>query len=337
MNELVIVIADLYLERAPEAPPGAPGTLAALESLTRFARRTPLQHTWREWVAHWLGLARYASLPAASVAGAAVSLPRGPAVWLAEPVHLTEGVGRVHLERRGRLRLSGAECARLAADFNALFGESALQLTPLPSGGFVLTAPPGEPVHTREPARVSTGALAESLPQGPGAAALRRLGAELEMWLYAHPLNAERAGRGEPPVSTLWLWGGGAPCAERAERTSVARLPGIDAYLDGLISLGADTPCPPSPPHWPYAPGSPIERALHVLEVRDVLAREPAADLLAALAELDRQWLAPALAALRAGALQRLWLLANDRVWSLRARDLWRRWRRGRPALEALT
>ena len=337
MSELVIVIADLYLGAAAEAPAGARGALAALETLGRFARRTPLEHGWREWVAGWLGLARYAALPAASVAGAAASGPLGPAVWLAEPLHLTEGVGRVHLERRGRLRLSAEECTRLATDFNALFGPSALALAPLPSGAFVLSGPPAEGAQTLEPARVAAGPLAEALAQGPGSAALRRLGAELEMWLYTHPLNAERAGRGVPPVSTLWLWGGGAPCAERAERTLPAQALGIDAYVDGLICLGADTPCAVSPPHWPYAPGRPIERALHVLEVREVLWREPGADLLGALAVLDRQWLAPALAALRSGALERLWLLANDRAWSLRARDLWRRWRRGRAGLEALT
>ncbi len=35
--------------------------------------------------------------------------------------------------------------------------------------------------------------MAGSTVQGPGAAPLLMLGAELEMWLHAHPLNAARA------------------------------------------------------------------------------------------------------------------------------------------------
>jgi hypothetical protein len=40
--------------------------------------------------------------------------------------------------------------------------------------------------------------------------ALRRLGAEIEMWLHDHPINDARRRRGELPVTSLWLWGAGA-------------------------------------------------------------------------------------------------------------------------------
>ena len=73
-----------------------------------------------------------------------------------------------------------------------------------------------------------------------------------------------------------------------------------------------------------------------MLEVSEALRRAPGADLHEALAELDRRWIAPAVAALAAGRLERLWLLANGRAWALRPRDRWRFWRRARTGLEAL-
>lgn len=338
MSELVIVIADAYLDASAEAP-FARGTLPGIESWTRLAHSAP-QRSWREFAARWLGLERYAGLPPASVAAAAAaSAAPGPHVWLAEPVHLSEGIGRVYLERRGRLRLSQPELERLSADFNTLYAGSGLALAPLPCGTLLLAAPVGEAVRTCDPARVPAGTLVDALPSGAGAAALRRLGAELEMWLHQHPLNAERAGRGEPTVSTLWLWGGGAPPAV-AQPGAAARgaLFGQEAYVAGLACLGG-APVHRAPDAWPYARGAPIEPALHVLELREGLQREPDSDLLGALAQLDQRWIVPALGALEEGALGVLWLLANDRAWRLRARERWRRWRRwrrGRAGLEAL-
>ena len=337
MSELVIVITDLYLDPDPGTPPSGRGVLPGIESLTRFARARALERSWREWVARWLGLECYAGLPPASVAAATVAgPPPGAAVWLAEPLHLTEGIGRVHLERRGRLRLAAPEAERLAADFNTLYAGSGLALRPLPGGTFLLAAPAGETPLTCEPARVPAGTLAESLPSGSGAGALRRLGAELEMWLHQHPLNAERAGRGEPPVSTLWIWGGGAaPARTPPAGAARAAVYGAEAYLAGLARLGGSE-SRPVPPEWPYARTGALESALYALEVSDALQREPGSDLLRALADLDRRWIAPAVAALGAGSLERLWLLANDRAWCLRSRDRWRRWRRGRAGLEAM-
>jgi hypothetical protein len=335
VSELVIVITDLYLGAEAHGAPVAHGTLAGLEALGRFARREPLANGWRPWVAQWLDLARYGALPPASVAAAATEL-RAPALWLADPLSLTEGVGRVHLERRGRLRLEAAEAARLAEDFNALYAGCGLTLTGLPGGTLLLGAPAGAPAHTFDPARLPAEALAERLAQGPGARDLRRLGSELEMWLHTHPLNAERVARGVPPVSQLWFWGGGAPVAAPLPGPPLrAEVFGEEAYLAGLATLGGGT-LRASAQEASGVLGAAAARTLCALEVSEALRRGRHADLLGALADLDQRWIAPAVAALGAGTLERLWLLANDRAWRLRRRDLWRRWRRSRPGLEAL-
>ncbi len=345
MRELVIVITDLYLAGAPA---GASTAMPALEHIARFAHQRVPQADWRAWAARRLGLAHYADLPPASIAAAGRPAP-GETVWFASPLHLIAGVGRLHLQRSGRLRLAPETLARLAADFNSTFAGSGFALAPLASGEFLLGAPSGLSASTCDPARVPQAGLLEALPLGEGAAALRRLGTEIEMWLHAHPLNEMRARHGEPRLSQLWIWGGGQAAAGAGEPPSATPQPrgeagdaamrtavyGSDPYLAGLACLGglACAPLPPSPPLARAALESP---ALLALEIAEALRREPGWDLAEALAALDRGWIAAGLEALRSGSIERLTLLANDRLWRLARADRLRRWRPRRGGLGAL-
>ncbi len=55
---------------------------------------------------------------------------------------------------------------------------------------------------------LSAGDPTPGLARGAAGGTLRRLGAEIEMWLHEHPLNQQRrTGRGQLPVTTLWFWG----------------------------------------------------------------------------------------------------------------------------------
>ena len=333
MRELVIIITDLYLAGAPE-PAGASAAMPALEHIARFAHQRGPQSDWRAWVARWLGLTQYAQLPPASIAAAGQPVP-GETVWFASPLHLIAGVGRVHLRRSGRLCLAPQTLARLAADFNSTFAGSGFALAPLASGEFLLGAPRGLSARTCDPARVPQAGLLEALPLGEGAAVLRRLGAEIEMWLHAHPLNRERAHRGERPVSTLWIWGGGEPPAMgTASRPAPVTVFACEAYVRGLCRLAGLEIRPVAQMSALSEAGTP--GTLCVLELAEVLQRQGGSSLPEALAEIDRRVIAPALAALHQRRFDRLVLLANDRQWTLRFADRLRIWRRRRAGLEAL-
>ena len=58
--------------------------------------------------------------------------------------------------------------------------------------------------------------------------------------------------------------------------------------------------------------------------------------VLEALAEIDRRFVSPAIAALGEGSLKSVVLLANDTRWRLRPRDRLKLWRRGHPGITAL-
>ncbi len=368
MREIVIVVADLYLpaeemSAARSAPlsrepgSGSGTTLPGLDRIARFGDVEQLTHGWRPWLAQWIGrgdvleqatAASVAAIGARVGAGAGVGMSVGQAAgasvgqavpWLATPLHLAAGLTTLHFDRRSILFLPRAQLAELALDFQRSFGDSDRQLLPLDSGDFLLFQPAIPPVLTTEPTMLARVDLAASLPKGVGAVALRRLGGEIEMWLHEHPVNRARAHRGELPVSTLWLWGGGEPAHEP---TQAGRDPptimatGSDPYLRGLLRLcGGETQPLPEQSEAPFG-YSRSRSSVTVVEVGRMLSTDSHWADVDALAELDRRFVAPAVQALLRREVERVSLVANDRRLLLTARDGLRFWRRPRPGLEAL-
>jgi hypothetical protein len=357
VSELVIVASDLYFTAGSRSQAAADAHLPALERMARFGTARALRQGWRSWLAAWLGRPQLAAASPAPVAALATPCLGGPQIaggtfiWLAEPLHLAASLTSVHLSPRGVLRIEAAAQAELCAAFNATFAAVGYRLVPARAGRFLATgpAPPG-PIETTDPARLLGSTLAEALPRGGAAGALRRLGAEIEMWLHEHPLNARREAARCAPISTLWLWGGGAPlagpsAASRSDSPDAANGPPAiavfsdDAYVDGLSHL-LGVSCASAAARL-AALGAPREpRILTTLEL--FTAGEPPCESsslatpLRSLESLDREWLEPALERVAHGALARCTLVANDRCVSLAARDRWRLWRRPRTALAAL-
>jgi hypothetical protein len=246
-------------------------------------------------------------------------------------MHLIAGLTSLHFDRRSVLRLSGTELEELAASFRDTFRGSGFDLRPLEGGELLLSGPVlSAPSTTTEPARMLLTSVAEAFAAGQGAPALRRLSAEMEMWLHAHPINDARARRGAPPVATLWVWGGGAAAVSRpaSSREISDAAFGSDAYVRGLWRLaGGETR--PMPVDWAAVIGEPhAQRALAVVEVAELLHANVSWRLADAVEEIDRRLISPALAALRGGELDQVVVLANDRRLSVRAADRWRLWRR---------
>jgi hypothetical protein len=373
VREIVIVIADLYLAPGQtDLPPGAGalGLLPGLEHAARFGRRRSIEGEggWRPWLARWLGRDDLATIAPAVIAAAALDAPprtaaanaddstgRNSAVtpasaaptadgtaWIATPVRLIAGLTSLHLDRRSILRLSPTDCESFANDFNRTFAGSDLLLSPLPSGDFLLQGPATLTGSTTEPARALVADLEASLPKGADAKPLKRLGAELEMWLHATPLNETRQRRGELPVSTLWLWGGGphatsAMSVSHSSNAQIARSFGTDPYLAGLWHLqGGRTNALPNDQLASLLEGAGAQRAALVAEVTPLLQSNPRWTLFEALAELDRLFVSPAIAALGAGTVESVVLIANDVKVSVGRLDRLKFWRRRQSTLLGL-
>lgn len=330
MQELVIIIADLYL---PEKASSEVLALPGLERMARFGKRATLGAGWRPWLARRVGAHMLAGEPAACVAARCCGAVTG-GVWLATPVHCVAGLSSVHLDHRGLLKLSLAALGELAADFGAAFHGSGFTLLPLASGGFLLAGPVLPDGQAAEPARSVGASLSANLPQ---AAALRRLGAEIEIWLHEHPANLARRQRGELPVTGLWLWGGGTLPAAPAAHVffSNDRAYGRDPYLDGLwCARGARVYALPATIEELIA--APARRVVIVVELAEFLKADRTASLGDALLGLDARWIAPAARLLARGAVRTLTVLANDRSLALGRYDQMKRWRRACRGLTSL-
>jgi len=252
VRELVIVIPDLYLPRELRRAPRDGITfehLPGIECVARFGARSKLAAGWRGWLLAYIDRTDLAGVAPACIAAAALDPaliaglpePLMPSVtrWIATPVHLHAGLTRVHFDQRGLLRLTAAEQAILAADFAGTFGASHQTLSPLPSGEFLLSTPGVPPLATEEPGRAACGELDQLMPSGTAAAPLRRLLAEIEMWLHALPLNEARRSRGQLPITALWPWGAAGRIV-RPEQRTLSEMPagfGRDAWLAGSTAL----------------------------------------------------------------------------------------------------
>lgn len=335
MREIVIVITDLFLPAAEAGAATPAGGAPGIERAGRFGARAALSAGWRAWLAQYVGRAELAQVALARIAAMALPAPAAAraadarsAAWIATPLHLMPGLSRVHLEPQGILRLREAELATLIAEFADAFGDASLALHPLPSGQLLLFTPEMPTCITTEPARAAREDLALALPQGPGSVTLRRLGAEIEMWLHALPLNAERARRGELPVTALWLWGSeGAVAGALSPPATTLSVFGSDPWLDGFSRL-AGAAAAPLPVELP------ADREGAGLEVWAVALGAMASDadsagsLAEALRRVDAQYVSPALSALRRGRARSVTLLANDTRFTLRRLSSLKRWRR---------
>ena len=293
-----------------------------------------LERGWREWVARWVGREDLAQAPVSVVAaaGRADQSASEATPWMATPLHLAAGLTTLHFDVRGILRLPPEELDELSLDFHRSFQDSTL--VPLASGEFLLHLAGVPPARTTEPARIAGGNVADALPQGAGAASLRRLGAEIEMWLHEHSVNRARVRRGELPVSTLWIWGGGATFAPMASARgdTLPRALGSDSYLRGLWQLcGGEARSLPDELDPPYA-----ESAVLVVEAGQMLRTKATWSMPELLGEVDRRFIAKAVSALERRDIQRVSILANDRCLVLGVGGSRKFWRRARPALEGL-
>lgn len=214
--------------------------LPALTRLLRRARRLPDASDWRAGVTATLtGEAQFA---AAAVAARACDLPAGTAVCLAAPLHVVAGISRVHLPPGGQLWLQPAEEQELCAAFNAMLdGEGVRLHVAAAGGGWLLQAPFAAAARDAAP-ETQVGATLQRRPaEGPQQRALRRLGAETEMWLATLPLNEARQARGELPVNALWFWGGAQarPLPPLQGPLCIGATGVADAWLAGLAAHAA--------------------------------------------------------------------------------------------------
>lgn len=242
------------------------------------------------------------------------------ASWLrADPAYVRPDINGARLLAIGEgLSLDAADSEAFLPALRPLFGDAGFPIdAPVPSRWYLRMPPEARPPAFASPSEALGADLAEHLPEGPEGRRWRALLSEAQVTLHNHPRNAARIEAGKPPVNSLWFWGGGR--APDHVTGTHARTFGEEAVLCALC-VAAGIAAEPLPESLPAVDGDSL---FDLRDERDAV-------------ELARQWLAPAIAALRAGGLQVLRLdFADGRGLDLQQRHRWRFWRRPLPALDA--
>ena len=304
--------ADAARDDAPDLP--------ALSELMLQGRASLPDRDWRSGLLRDLGFDSLVSSAPAGIAARALPLQPGSSVCIATPVHVVAGMSRVHLHEQGVLRLTPEQRHGFHAAFAAQFGTELLLHAA--GEGWLLEAPWAHVADDGDPYEWQGAPLSRNPAATPAQQAMRRIGAEMEMWLAGSNWNQARERRGELTANLLWLWGGGLV----ADRSAVPVAPGVclsadhvDPWLAGVAALAGHA-VRPLPPQWSEADWS---RQTH--DPAPGVFILPAAGIESARwQDLEHRWFAPALRDLRARRIDSLTIRLGCRSWQVRLR----RWRR---------
>ncbi len=261
----------------------------------------------------------------------------GTTVWACvEPVHVRIAHDHLVLVDPAMLALTEHEAATLLAVAKPLVEELGVQIeAPTPMrwyfGGEALGS-----LASASPLRASGRSVEIWLPHdahtGQRSRAWMKLQNEVQMAWFEHPVNEAREASGLPAVNSIWLHAQGAA---QPVKSAFARVFSNAAATRGLALAAGVRPsaAPPAFDALPAADGNGNGTTLVELEPFSApFVQQDWAAWSEALATLERDWFAPALAALEAGRLGALTMtLCGDTSSATLAAtrgDLRRFWRR---------
>lgn len=248
--------------------------------------------------------------------------------WLrADPVHLRADQARLLLFGPQVLAVRIEEARALAESFNAAFGAAGWQLeTPHPQRWY-LRLPDDPGIRTQAPHAVIGRNIDSFLPQGVNGKRWHAVLNEVQMLFHDNPVNAAREQQGQLAINSVWFWGGGAlPETKLVPWTQVCS---AEPYARGLAIAAGVAVVDAAAIAAVWTKHAAAEQLVVNTELRDAAAYSDADAWRAAVTDLEHDWFAPALAALRGGGLDILRLYpGNGRVYEITRAGLWRFWRR---------
>ncbi|HEU0233522.1 MAG TPA: hypothetical protein VFQ94_00115 [Gallionella sp.] len=264
----------------------------------------------------------------------------GEGCWLrADPVHLR--LQRDQLVLLPDVEVSADEAGQLCATLNEYFAGQGMEFFAPHLQRWYMRVDRLPDIETVPLMQVAGCNVRGLLPKGAEAGRWHRIFNEIQMLLFAHPVNEAREARGELPVNSLWLWGGGTNVPPRKTYDCVSS----DEVLAGMFAAAAGIPFSSWPEQWHDSLTLALSRGergfssegrqlLVWTGLRSALQRGDLDVWRAALQEFETGYVQPLWQALRAGKISQLQvdILGGDRVRHLlltRA-DTWAFWRRAK-------
>lgn len=326
MKSVHLVIPDLFLPKDIAAEACSDMCLPALEKLLGRGRSEILEPVLLEnHLCGLFGVPGRGDAPIAAISAVFDGLGEG--CWLrADPVHL-------RLQRDQMLLLpnhgiNADEAGQMCAFLNEHFAGKGMEFfAPHPLRWYVR--------FDRVP-DIKTAPLSQAygrnvrglLPRGAEGTRWHQMFNEIQMLLFAHPLNEAREARGELTINSVWLWGAGGPVGVLQKTyNSVSS----DDVLSEMFAAAAGAPFAGWPAQWLDEPGD-GRQLLVWTGLRSALQRGDLAAWRAALQGFETGYAQPLLQGLRTGKIAQLQMDIpggdSIRRVSLSRGDVWAFWRR---------
>ncbi|RJG06477.1 hypothetical protein D3870_11045 [Noviherbaspirillum cavernae] len=294
-------LATLVARARRETPP------AIRQSADGISRALPHE----AWLASRFGLEEQmhvgGSPPIATAAMRALGLAHEPGIWfMLNPVHFHIARDHLVLPDLRQLALTERESRTLFDIAQPLFEEVGKPLRFGNATSWFVRADDWSRLQTSTPDAACGHNIDIWMPKGEGERNWRKLQNEVQMHWFTGSLNAERESKGLKPVNSIWLWGGAQASMDGA-KSPYTELIHLDGWMRAFAQFGGN--------HLPGADAGTViaaapERGLLLLDQ----LLEPAlgndwAQWLINLEQLEAEWFAPLLAALKTGKLDRLTLI----------------------------
>jgi hypothetical protein len=305
-------------------------TLLARASISRVT-----EQDMESWLCHIFGVEKQQDWPIAALSLMADGVNPGNAYWLrADPVNLQADRGQLLLMDSRAFRIAKEEADQFVHALNTHFADrGCVFYAPYPQRWY-LRLDNAPKLQTSPLNQVLGKNVDDFLASGADSLYWQGICNEVQMLLHEHPFNEARETRGDLPVNSIWLWGGGSMPAHWQKPFS-----GIWAneHLTRSLALASVTPC-----H--SLPGN-VEKWLEQIPAQDAhlmvfdslqsaaLYRD-AVRWQAGVIELETSWFAPLLAALKRGQIAQINIDADGVSFRIMPKDLWKWWRRHKPLAE---
>lgn len=162
------------------------------------------------WLCRAFGVERQQDWPIAPLSLSADGGDPGRYYWLrADPVHLQAQRAQVILADSSTFTLTREEAEQLTEALNCHFRDDGLAFFALHPGRWYLRLEAAPALQTVPLSEATGRNINELLPAGQDSMRWHRLVNEIQMLMHGHSLNDQRESRGQLPVNSLWIWGGG--------------------------------------------------------------------------------------------------------------------------------
>ncbi|MGB5297791.1 MAG: hypothetical protein WBN48_03570 [Thiogranum sp.] len=255
----------------------------------------------------------------------------------ADPVHLQVDAGGLILFDASTFPFSKQESQALSGSIANFLSKDGWHLNANHTQRWYLYGGNSQQLTTLPLSLVRGKSVGDLLPHGQDASEWLSRCNEIQMLMYSHPVNQQRAAQGLPLVNSLWIWGGGVLTDESGHCYS--KVFATDVLVHGL-GIRDQALCEPAPQH-AQALLQRIDKGDRVLLVLDSCSAAAAYQDFPrwneAVERYEQQWFAPLLKALLARQLQSFELFPlNGYRYRMVCHQAWQFWKRSRSYQEIL-